>query len=383
MAERRSPSFLERFGVSRLEQRHKQGGIAARGGDDDVHLLNADERADLFALERRAIAKAGLIGAASAGISAVVEVALIPHEADVFFYWGVLGAVSAVCAVLEILLLSLDALHAAHGQAVIAGVRVDDDVDRDRTFRLLARAALELPNPIDELADVTIDPLKETPKAWLLMAAIAYKAKVSVTNVIIKQLVRRALGRATLRAAVVPFVSVPVTAIWNIAVARRVLRESRVRVLGPPAAYDVVRRLLPDGEVLNDVEVEAALRAVGAAIVRSADLHPNHAALLMALRERLGADTLPEEIDSSPRFQQALAKVSEDRQPLVRTLLRVAVILDGRVPRRERLLLRDAQADDGVSDALEAFTLGLPIPLGAAIRRAIVAPSAFLASSDA
>jgi hypothetical protein len=345
-----------------------------RPGSDDVHLLDADERAQLFGVERRAIIKAGVIGAASAGICAAVEVALIPREADLVFYWGVLGAVSAVCSVLEIVLLSVDALHAAHGQAVIAGVQVSDDVARERTFRVLARAALELPNPIDE---VVVDPLKETPKAWLLLAALAYKAKVSLTNVIVKQLVRRALGRATLRAAVVPFVAVPVTALWNVAVARRVLRESRVRVLGPSAAVDVVRRTLPAGLTLSPNEAEAAMRAVGAAIVRSADLHPNHVELLRVIRARLDVD-LPKELDSSSRFLATLATIGDEKKQLVRTLLRAAVILDGRVPRRERQLLRAAGAEEGVDDALRAFALGLPIPTGAAMMRRAISVDAFV-----
>jgi hypothetical protein len=357
-------SLLERMGTARLKQRHLRLQQSSTVPDSDgvVHLLDARERAALDRLERQTLWRAAAIGAGSASIVASVEVLLLPHAADTVVYWSILGSVSAGCAVVELVLLSLDALHGAHGLAFIAGAVVDDDT-REQTFRSLARAALELPNPVD--ADVSVDPLKETPRVWLLVAGLVYKLKVSATNIVLKMLLRRAMGRATLRALVVPFVSVPVAAVWNVFVCRQVLRESRVRVLGPGAADDVVNRVLPADKTISDAQAEAALRAVGACVVRSADLHPNLVALLRALRRRLGSDAVPRDLDDSRRFLHCLATLPAEEQGVVRTILRAAAVLDGKVRGKERQLLREAGAEDGVDDVLVAFIAGLPLPLGA------------------
>jgi hypothetical protein len=342
----------------------------AGGADGAVHLLDDSERAALQRLERSTIARAGLIGALSAGVAAACEVALLPYEDDAFIFWGVLGVVSGLCAVLEIVFLSIDALDAAHAQAAIAGAIGDDDGAggqddaREETFRVLARAALEIPNPREN--PFALDPLKETSRWLLVGAALVYKLKVSATNIVLKQLVRRAMGRAALRATIVPFVAVPVTAAWNMIVCARVLRELRLRVLGPAAAVDVVARVLPTTLQPSAAQQEALVRAVGACVVRSADVPPNLVALMAVLMERLGLAALPAEVDASAPFLAALRALPESERDVVVDVLRAAAVIDGRLGRAERALLRDAGADVDIDAALRAFVEGLPLPVGLA-----------------
>lgn len=360
------PSLLERAGLARLRRAHARGRHGPGGADGAVHLLDDHERAALRRLERQTVTRAGLIGALSAGVAAAFEVALLPWEDDPIVYWGALGLVSGLCAVLEIVFLSIDALDAAHAQAAIAGALgdpLDDDSAREETFRVLARAALEIPNPREN--PFALDPLKETSRWLLVGAGLVYKLKVSATNIILKQLVRRAMGRAALRATIVPFVAVPVTAAWNMIVCARVLRELRLRVLGPAAAADVVARLLPTGMTTSAAQQEALVRAVGACVVRSADVHPNLVALMAALMERLGLSALPAEVDASARFLAAHAALPATERAVVVDVLRAAAVIDGRLGRAERALLRDAGADADIDAVLRAFVDGLPLPHGA------------------
>lgn len=357
------PSLLERAGLARLRRAHARSPRGPGGDDGAVHLLDARERAALQRLERQTIARAGLIGALSAGVAAACEVALLPYEGDHVVYWGVLGVVSGLCAVLEIVFLSIDALDAAHAQAAIAGALVepDDDDGREETFRVLARAALEIPNPREN--PFALDPLKETSRWLLVAAALVYKLKVSATNIVLKQLVRRAMGRAALRATIVPFVAVPVTAAWNMVVCARVLRELRLRVLGPAAAVDIVARVLPPTLQPSAAQQEALVRAVGACVVRSADVHPNLVALMAVLMERLGMSALPHEVDASAPFLSALKALPAGERVVVIDVLRAAAVLDGRLGRAERALLREAGADGDVDAILRSFVEGLPLPV--------------------
>lgn len=343
--------LLERVGVRSLE-RWTAGAATdapANGEDADgvVHLLDERERRALRRIERQAIARAGLVGALSAAIAAVAEVLVLEHqESRPLLFWLVVGGASAVAAVLEIAFLSWDALRSVHAMSVAAGVITDERFERQQVLTSLARAALEVPNPPTTAHG--LDAYRETSKAVLVAAALVYKLKVSATNVVLKQVVRRALGRAALRSWLVPFVAVPVTALWNAVVSALVLREARVRIFGPSLAHDVVARLLPPDAALSPLLAEALPRAVGACVVRSADAHPNLEQLLDAVVRRCG--TLPPTIDDSRAFLALLPRLSPGERDAARRLLRAACVIDGRIARRERVLLAEAAAAVGQSE---------------------------------
>jgi hypothetical protein len=125
------PSLLERAGLARLRRAHARRNHSRFNDDGAVHLLDERERAALRQLERQTVVRAGVIGALSAG--------------------------------------ALD----------------DQRIAQEETFRVLAPAARELPNPRDN--PLALDPLKETPRWLLVDAALAYSLKVSATNIILTQ----------------------------------------------------------------------------------------------------------------------------------------------------------------------------------------------------
>jgi hypothetical protein len=220
-----------------------------------------------------------------------------------------------------------------------AGVYGDTRLRRSAVLTALARAALEVPNP--RTSDLGIDPHKETRKSLLVAAALVYKLKVSATNIALKFVVRRALSRVAMRTYIVPFVAVPVTAAWNAAVTAIVLREARVRIFGPSLAHDVVDRLL--ATPVPPRVAEAMLRAVGSCVVRTADLHPNLETLLELLRDKL-AVPMPSDVESSRVFLALLANLTNEERDLTLRTLRAAAVIDGRVARREKQLLVEANA---------------------------------------
>ena len=130
----------------------------------------------------------------------------------------------------------------------------------------MARAALELPNPVESAFGV--DPRRETSRVRLIVASLVYKLKVSVTNFMAKTIVRRVFGRALIRTWL-PFVAVPVTALWNAAVTYVVLREARIRVMGPSAARELVAVVFEDAPPPSPAARLCLARAVGSAIVRT------------------------------------------------------------------------------------------------------------------
>jgi hypothetical protein len=363
--------LLERLGVRYFRRLSKSIGPVDAG--DGVHYLNPDERHAMRRVERGAILRACAAGALSTIVSAAAEVLahplLGPHPDTApvsaqLEFWGIVLGATIGASIVEIAYLYWDGLRSVHKLAHVAGLdlflddtHIEGHGERAAVAHAMARAALELPNPTG--AVLGVDPRREASKLGLVLASIVYKLKISVSNFLIKAIVRRMLGRAFVRAWV-PFVAVPITAIWNGLVAWLVIREARIRAMGPSAVVEMVSNVLSTHpETLSGDGQAAALRAVASSIVRTRDLHPNLVALLTYAKSRLGeADAgAPERtraLDDSRSFLAALHTLVPIEQTLVLEMLSVAAVIDGRVTPSERRLLRDARSACGRSPDLAA-----------------------------
>jgi hypothetical protein len=220
--------------------------------------------------------------------------------------------------------------------------------ERREVALALARAALELPNPPHRAYGV--DPRRESIRWRVALAALLYKAKIALTTFLIKITLRGLLGRVMGR-AIFELVTIPVTAIWNAIVCFMVVREARLRTMGPSAAIELVGFALAEWTP-SEAGRAAAFRSVASAIVRTQDLHPNHLALLRVLAERLGQEGI-EEVDDAARFLAEIGSLAPSDKSLVLRLLVIAAVLDGRLTRAEKRLLKDAFGACGRALALE------------------------------
>ncbi len=357
--------WLERFGVGWV--RRREGRLGPTSVQVDPHRLDAKEQAELRAIQRRLVVRAAIVGALSGLIAALTEIQLdasiplpeSPSTGELARYWGILGGVTVVASLAEVVYLYLASLHAVHAIARTAGIPLTQAaLDPDPVEELpaspmteaLVRAALELPNPPPRERD--IDPMREATRWRTVLAGLLYKAKIGLTSFLIKLILRRAIGRAVLRVWLV-FVGVPVTAFWNGLVAWLVIREARLRAIGPSAARRFCE-LLDIDEIADDpMAVELAWRSVAACVVRTHELHPNVLALFEELESRLGQAAV-DELDDSALFLRRLGEAETTHKILALRLLAVAAILDGRMTRDERRLVREA-----------GECAGLPIDAGA------------------
>lgn len=357
------PLFV-RLGIRYIRARH--GRLPPKQDQDGVNVLNAEERAEIKRIARSTIIRAAIAGAISTLVSGAVEVAATPllNAGHVVSYWFLLLSGLALASVVEILFLYWDALRSVHELSRAAGLPLFSEADeRERLAATMARAALEMPNPRLDLEG--IDPWKEASRARLVIASLVYKAKISATNFVFKALVRRAITRAALRSYLVPFVSVPFTAMWNGIVAFLIMREAKLRVMGPSAAHELVRLTFGDRKELEPSAAEAALRAVGASIVKKEDLHPNLAALFQEVRARVPHTTPTHSLDDPKAFIARLAGIGADESAVVLRILVIASVLDGRISKKERVMIEEAFVATGRTvemDKLErlrvAFTNG-------------------------
>ena len=173
----------------------------------------------------------------------------------------------------------------------------------------------------------------------MALASILYKAKIALTTLLIKGVLRSVLGQFMGR-ALLELVTVPVTASWNAIVCFMVAREARLRTMGPSAAVELVGFALADGPP-SVAGRRAAFRAVASAVVRTRNLHPNHSALLRVLVDKLGAVDF-DEVDDAARFLGDLGALDLAAQRLALRLLVIAAVIDGRLTRAENALLAEA-----------------------------------------
>ncbi|HVU02461.1 MAG TPA: hypothetical protein VHE30_11945 [Polyangiaceae bacterium] len=366
----REPLLLERVGARIL----LRGRVRVPEQEDPIHVLNPEERRGLRRLVRGAVLRASLAGVANAvvtGLGELYALRLLGHRPEHATleqwarYWGVFGVLAVLFAIAEIAYLYWDALRAVRKMSAVAGLELGSGENADVALAL-ARAALELPNSPE--ATLGVDPRREASRFALGTASLVYKLKISVTNFLFRALVTRALGRMAAR-GYLAFTAIPINAAWNALVCWSVLREARIRVMGKSAALEMLdAAFLDEPEPSRDL-VNTIHQALGSAVVRTSDLHPNHAALIRAFRARFGMPAPDLPIDRPERFLEALPRLSRQERRVALRVLSAAAILDGKVVRAERELLVEAERVAGVGSGLahveklrRAFVAGDPIP---------------------
>jgi hypothetical protein len=366
-----SAPFLER-----VSSRYLRSGVASAAAlaVDPIHVLNEEERAGLRRVERGAIARAAVAGALNAiltGAGQLVAGRVFGHRpehatlAQSVSYWGIFGVFAVVFAIAEIAYLYWDALRSVRALSQVAGLALHVESNADVAVAL-ARAALELPNPPD--VSLGVDPSRESNKLQLAVASVVYKLKISVTNFLFKAFVTRGLGRAATR-GLLAFTAIPINAAWNGLVCWSVLREARIRVMGPSAAVEMVDAAFAETPEPSAALLSATHQSLGSAVVRTQQLHPNHAALIRAFRKRFGDPPAELEQDDSRGFLTALSHLAPEEARVALRMLAAASVLDGRLVRAEQRLLSEAYRVAGVPSKLadvqrlrHAFVQGDPIP---------------------
>lgn len=329
---------------------------AGRGTREGQRVLTGEEQRLLKSIARRTVARAGLAGAVSAVAAAMAAVfAERWFAGDAVRYWLLFGGVSALAAAFEVAFLYWDSLRAVHRIAGACDVELfPEGGARSAMAGVMVRAAMELPNPPDR--DPYVNPFREASKVRIFLGVMMYKGKILVSNALAKVLVRKIFLRGAARAWL-EFVAVPVTAAWNAVVCFWVLREARVRAIGPSAVAEALPALL---ENAGAQLFESAQRAVGCCVSASRDLHPNHLQMLHWLRRRAGFDVTdaPEDVTLFKRSLQGLE--GAERSAAVE-IYAIASVIDGRVSARERRLMEEiagAGAAAALGARLRAFRLG-------------------------
>lgn len=357
---RRQKSIAFRLGNSYLSKK-----TAHIPFDEQRHgyLLNDIQKKQLKALAWRTYLLAGTIGACA------VMVVIFPFhfssllDAQHFRFFGyefdfelnyMLYAVVMIFP--EIWLLNILNLYAVKRICEILQYPSASQEDYREQVALLAEAGLEMPAKHMQLLE--IDPYVGLTKFSYYTLLIGTKLKATLSNVLMKFLVRRLLGRYALR-IVTDLVGIPIFAFWNAWTSRQVMKETRMRIVSTAATKDFMKGFSKE----ELVQVKSRLTKLFHFIAQQKRQY--NFALYSFMKEML--EKVPEldlKYDREVTLEE-LFDSDEEENKLVARLLIFGLIVDGSLSVKERLTLRKITKEewfpmtiDQVESALKAYVNG-------------------------
>ncbi len=332
-------SFLEKWAIRKLQYFSKIEGVPKDW--DGIHILTQRELTVLKGIENKTVIHSAIIGAVSA-FMCVLSSFLPPLLFTVndswtyqIQYWLVVGLVTLLCTIGEFYLLFIDGLKSTNKLAHTAGFDIPEN-KHDEFVLSLARAALEIPNSNKPVLGV--DPFKYANKTNVYVLTILYKIKIIASNAILKFVLVRLLGNVIAK-SYFEFISVLVTAFWDGYITRKIMREARIRTIGPSAVTERVQNYLENADKYSVEFKKECLRAVAAAITQTEEMHPNLQFLLLSAYKKLQLENIEFDVDDMDSFLVNLNNLKEEEQLLLVKMLTFAIVIDGKISADENLVL--------------------------------------------
>ncbi|TGK26918.1 LBF_2804 family protein [Leptospira stimsonii] len=248
------------------------------------------------------------------------------------WFWTGLALLSGT--ILEFYLLYRIGLSSVYKMTRLAGLDLEEDPDLiTGVSNLLSRLALEIPDP--DLRLLGIDPYRLTNKHSLFITTLLYKAKVFLSNLVAKIVIRKILARNSFR-IYADFVAAPITAIWDAIVLYVILKELRTRLLTRILSKELVEEILSKRNSLSREAKIACMTAVGNSVVFTQRFHPNLEYILIKLHKAFQIENYHFRLDEWESLEKLLKDLNEEEKELCLKILSVTCCFDGKISSFER-----------------------------------------------
>lgn len=310
--------------------------------DKQLFLLSEEEQNSLRKLERITLWISALIGAVMVLVLYVPQYALPGWFAEEIYtlpFTGITFPLSIpslvygiVLVYIEILMLTALHLYCAHEIAVRTGLFTDAQNKHAGSLSELVRIGMEKKDK--SLSLYGLDPFQGLSRWAVFLRNVVFTLKATLSNLLIKLLVRRLFGRYVMR-AVLDLLGIPIFAFWNVWASRRVLREARVVIMGEHLLQALATQLQGEIHASYHSLVYDALQFVA---ISKRDYHSNHSRLAALILNRYGIERRSKHLldkDYAERFRKAPEHVQE----LCLLIIVLGMIIDGHLSVREKLRL--------------------------------------------
>jgi hypothetical protein len=335
------PSALERFGLYYLNFFRKK---------DLTHTVFDFSDEEIGTKVKRITIKGILLSAITGIVLVFPTVWIDVYFTDAVWYvhYGWVAAVTLVSVAIELYLLFIIALKAVYEVSDIINMHaIPKDFLQSGVFsvkNILARTALELPDP--ELNILGIDPFKRISKKNLLILGLLYKAKIFVSNLVIKYALKVSVGDRISGVSIL-YEALFVEAFWNGVVLKRVVDEARLRLFGFALANHIAANVIND-KLIQQLSPQAktgCMRAIGNAVVMAQHYHPNMIILLLEFQQLLDISE-ENRYDDWNLFLQTLEEVNEKERNFLLDLFTVSAAFDGKISALEHDNIKAAYGKD-------------------------------------
>jgi hypothetical protein len=339
-----NPSVLERWGVRYFEY------LGRKFGTNTLSNLKIDELPPDAVLQSLSSNITGFAAIVAFGIGAITTFVTIWFEwtfktvLPTTEYYFLYVLILLIMLAIEFLVLFWLGLRTVYSLSCLTG-QYQSNADHllpieYSTSTILARAAMELPDPVVHY--LGIDPLKHLSKSKLFMIAILYKAKVVLSSLIARIILTNTFGKGGSRTAF-SWIAIPITGLWDAFTLYKVTEDARLRLFGYKLAEYIVTEVLNDGFLtqLSPVAREGAIRAVATTMVLAQNYHPNMLILLTRITDTFEIDD-KSEYDDWDSFLQTLSTVNQQERYFLLDLLCMASAFDGKLSRLEKYHLPQA-----------------------------------------
>jgi hypothetical protein len=261
-----------------------------------------------------------------------VEVSVAGRAIAIPILWTLYGLVLAVVEISGLVLLNV---RAVRDLARACAFPDPEDPDRDLHVRSLVTISVER-DARSELG-IGLNPWQGYSRARLALMFVLTRLKATLSNVVVKMVVRRILGRYAVR-LFVDLAGIPVMAAWNAYAAHRVVQEARARILAPELVRHCVtwlRRRYAGRPAFSGLLYDV-LQYVA---VKKRAFHENHYLLSMSLLRAFDVP-LRRAHEVGPDFVARVSGLDTELREDVVRLIVVGMIIDGRVSGSERRAIR-------------------------------------------
>lgn len=340
MANKKKAGFWERFATRELSR------ITAAQSENELFLLSDEEIEALKKIRNTTYWKVGLAGVLGVillyGPYHLFGEALFPvnriwipvYAEYIELEIGFL-AYSLVLVLLEIWFLTYTNIEAVTKIAHACGHPNPTDKNFENNINALIAVGLEKKQ--NELESIGINPYEGLNPIGVLVFQIILRVKAAASGVLFKLLIKKALGRYALR-AVIDFAGMPVYGFWNIWGARKVMNETRIRVMAPP----LIKRcadLLYDAQKDNAEFKQFLYDTLQLISESKRSFHYNHFLLSVSLLEKFGIE-IKEEPPYNENFLEEIIELSPLTRKGVQQLFVFGIMIDGGITHREKKAIR-------------------------------------------
>lgn len=241
--------------------------------------------------------------------------------------------------VIEIYYLTIISLQAVHKMAMVCGF--PDPADPDYQKHLEGLYSIGMERESKEMAKYGINPLAGLNKLYLMIVVLLHRMKGTITNLLIKLILKRLLGRVVLRIWI-NLIGMPVYAFWNAWATNAVIKEAKVRIMAPNLVIRLTNQL---HEILkDDAEFKDFLYdALQFIAVIKRKFHHNHYFLVEKLIKKFDIETKEQKALEKDALLDKVRKINPDAREGIAKLLLFGMIIDGKLSLKEKRTLQELQ----------------------------------------